>query len=131
MGIIAAMGKNAGLPTYSGTITQAQFTDTVNFDFRGGPGSSGGSASPPTLSNGQTIVAWYDNLLPTPVSTFVVSGFSADPGQNGFVVSVTAHGVTKTMASASSYSYSAGQAAWNWTSTFGFATTGTTAASVP
>jgi len=135
MGIIAAMGKSVvNKPTGSWTITQIEFTDGVNFDYRGGPGPSGGSISGGgTLSDGKTISAWYDSIgfAPGTFCQVSVSGFSSDPTQS-YVTSFTAHGLTFTTAAASTYNYSAGSATWTWNSLgFGFTASGTTAASVP
>jgi hypothetical protein len=85
-----------------------------------------GSLSNNAFSDGKTVTEFHDTIGGT--SLFRVTGFAADPGQNGYFTSVTGHGTTKTAASASSYSYSAGAATWAWVaSIFGFNTSGTTA----
>jgi hypothetical protein len=131
MTMMSMMLAAGGRATYSGTMTQAQVTDGSTFDFRGGPGASGGSLSPTTMSDGNVISAWYDSLLGTVECVFAVT--MPDPGgQNNYISQVTGHGTTKTMASATSYAYAAGNATWKWSAqAFGFATTGTTACSSP
>jgi hypothetical protein len=109
---------------YSGSITQGN-----------SPGVAVGystafsiGAISPTTHNGHTIADWYDQASGS-TGVLRISGFSSDPGKN-WIVSCTAHGTTKTAAS-STYSYSLGAAQWSWPAgAFGFATSGTTAATI-
>jgi hypothetical protein len=80
-----------------------------------------GSYSPTGLTGGETLVSVYDEG-PTPpcvpaVSELSISGFSSDPGSS-WLTSITCNGVENT--TPSTYTYSGGQATWNWTTQFGF-----------
>jgi len=99
----------------SGTLTAATFFVTSN----GYSNGNGGSMSPITFSTGQTVTDWYDTSGTT--TSLAISGFSSDPTQNGFFTTATYNGTSKTAASATGYSYSAGKAIWTWNgSLFGF-----------
>jgi len=93
-------------------------------------GSGGiGSYSPTGLTGGKTVVSLYDvNVVAGPFcnttpfiyshnSTLRVSGFSIDPGQ-AWITSVTCNGIAKTGVSASTFTYSGGNATWGWSSDF-------------
>ena len=123
----AARPLMAYSPTYTGTMTQSQVTDGSTFNFLGFGGA--GSMSPTTLSDGNTITFWYDETIGS-YCQFSIA-VASDPGQS-YIGQVTAHGTTKTTASASSYTYSGGNATWKWNgASFGFTSSGTTSASVP
>jgi hypothetical protein len=124
-GCLTLMATTKTLPLYNGTITQGN-----------SPGNAVGMSTSfsigscsPTTAQGLTIVEWCD-VTATTSGLLSISGFGADPGQS-FFTSCTAHGTTKTSASVSTYSYSAGRANWSWVpSTFGFATSGTTSGTI-
>jgi hypothetical protein len=92
-----------------------------------------GSLASATLTTGRTCISVYDDRdigIPEYSAVLKISGFASDPGRT-YLYDVTANSVTKTEATATLYSYSAGTALWEWTNTttavlFGFATSGTT-----
>jgi len=92
-----------------------------------------GSLASATLTTGKTCGSCYDyrDINGSSFIAYVrISGFASDPGRT-YLYDVTANSVTKTQASATLYSYSAGTALWQWEDTtiaslFGFATSGTT-----
>jgi hypothetical protein len=77
--------------------------------------------SPSATSGGNTYVTLMDKYGSVKEggdfqqSTFSVSGFSADPGK-AWLTSISHVGTTLSGATASSYTYNAGVATWNWTS---------------
>lgn len=81
-----------------------------------------GSMSSTSIAGGYTLLILIDSYDGS--STCHISGFGSDPGQS-FFTSVTVGGVSKTSASASSYTYSTGTAIWSWASLFGLDGTGT------
>jgi hypothetical protein len=92
-----------------------------------------GSLTSATLTDGKTSASCYD-YRDVNGSSFIavvrISGFASDPGTT-YLYDVTSNSVTKTQATATLYSYSAGTALWQWEDTtiaslFGFATSGST-----
>jgi hypothetical protein len=81
-----------------------------------------GSMTSPALTDGMTIVDFYDDLG-SPDGILSISGFTSDPGQ--FYIDAATGNVTLRTVNAASYSYSAGVATWTWLSAFGFPTSGT------
>jgi len=77
-----------------------------------------GSISNATLPDQRTIIVLVDEQASN-VSSFLISGFTSDPGRSYFG-SLTANGRTVTTASAFDYSYSSGTATWRWLNLFGF-----------
>jgi hypothetical protein len=123
-GLIAAAGTAATGHAFVGTITQGNSAGVaVGYS----TAFSIGAISPTTMDS-RTIADWYDQASGS-TGVLRISGFSADPGKN-FFLSCTAHGTTKTAASAT-YTYSVGTAQWSWPAgAFGFATSGTTPATI-
>jgi hypothetical protein len=92
-----------------------------------------GSLASATLTGGKTCGSCYDyrDVNGSLYSAIVrISGFSTDPGTT-YLYDVTANSVTRTQATATLYSYSAGTALWEWEDVttaflFGFAPSGST-----
>jgi len=103
----------AAFTPMSGTLTAAQYNGGFNVGYQNG---SGGTMSPVTFATGQTVTQFQ---MAFTVFTVVISGFSGDPGQNGFFTTVTYNGQSRTAAT-SSYGYSAGVATWTWSSAVTF-----------
>jgi hypothetical protein len=117
------------------TLTPGTGTDGLVFDWVGFVDGTTGSASPAGPNNIQgnrtlASLADYNGVGGGGyvLSQFSVSGFSSDPGQNGFFTSVNCNSVTRTAAGATGgaggtvlpYSYSSGTAVWTWnTGAFG------------
>lgn len=79
-----------------------------------------GSYSPTGLTGGRTvtnIVDFHGSACFGTFSFLTVEGFSSDPGSS-WLSSITCNSVEE-LPSSASYSYSSGQARWEWTSTFG------------
>ena len=96
----------------SGTLTAANY----NGGFTNGYGLLlGGSVSSGAFGAGQTLHDFSQTSTSTAV---VITGFSSDPGQNGYFTTATYNGNSLTAATAATYTYSAGQATWSWNSTF-------------
>ena len=122
LGLAAAGGVYAQAGT-AGSVLVDSTTVTVGLghnpaDLYGfGPGF--GSISTPKTSDGYTYVSFYDSVHSGSkaggyVGTWLtVSGFSADPGI-AWLTSAVAGNVTLMGAAAHSYSYSNGQASWEW-----------------
>ncbi|HEU5138073.1 MAG TPA: hypothetical protein VFU13_23210 [Steroidobacteraceae bacterium] len=78
-----------------------------------------GSATPVTSPDGLTIVAFADQPGTAKAgdvyqrTALNIKGFASDPGQN-WLASVNCDGVTYQAATATSYSFSGGRAAWSW-----------------
>lgn len=75
------------------------------------------------LTGGETLGGVYDaealaNCGSISESVFIVSGFSSNPGSS-WLTSVKCNGVTNLQSAATAYTYSSGQATWNWTQLFG------------
>lgn len=81
-----------------------------------------GSMSSASVAGGYTLTILIDSYDGS--SACYITGFGSDPGQS-FFTSVTVGGVSKTSASASSYTYSSGTAIWSWASLFGLDGSGT------
>ena len=122
--IVAANLAGFGAPS-SATFTTLYEDTPVMTAGNNDDGSEGfnvtrgfGSMSPATTSNGYTYNSFAD-LAPVGSgkyneTTFVVTGFAADPGQ-GWLISASVNGETETGASAGNYVFSAGKASWVWT----------------
>ncbi|MBS0378253.1 MAG: hypothetical protein JSS29_07195 [Proteobacteria bacterium] len=125
--ITALIAVWLGFSQYASAQTM---TDVVNVTVGGvylGPTGAGywsgrfGSASPGVTSNGYSYQYIVDNGSYTrmgvgvPPSSQLAIKFPSNPGQ-AWLSSVTANGVT-TAGSSATYSYSAGVAIWNWTTT--------------
>jgi YD repeat-containing protein len=129
---VQVLATNAGGngPVSSGSFTtNSTFTDTpsmtqgTNQATETGFNTLGadpiGSMSPAATTNGHTYVQFDDHFTATTgaytQTTFLVSGFTADPGI-GWLSSAACNGTTRTGASAT-YSYVAttGTAKWSWT----------------
>lgn len=102
------------------------------FEVSGALCGSYGSLAPSAVLGANSIQALKDSHNPGGASefvqsTFCVSGFGANPGQNAVFANVVANSVTRTAAAASSYTYFSGVACWNWASPsftgFGFSFT--------
>lgn len=105
-----------GGPTLSASGSAGTFLSQVGY-INGGAGTF----TPTTTSDGKTVEAWYQQTL-TGNSFVEVSGFGADPGQNGWATNFVINGIaSKSAASANVYAYSSGTASWRWnTTTWGF-----------
>lgn len=81
-----------------------------------------GAYSPTGLTGGKTVTGVIDYDGCSTQAELDVSGFSSNPGSS-WLTSITCNGVAK-LASASSFTYSGGQAIWQWPGNFGFAMLG-------
>lgn len=106
-----------GTTSESFTITEG--TSVTLFGFQV---SAFGSISPTTLLAGYPMTVWYDDHN---VGEGVISINSGINLGQAWLYSATAHGTTQ-LGSAASYTYTAPNMIWVWSSQFGFASSGTT-----
>jgi hypothetical protein len=124
----AAVSSLAQAITDNGTLTIGHvvyatacgWADLIFSGYASGGTTPFGSYSPTGLTGGTVVSAImnYGCFFPT-VAAVSVTGFATNPGQL-WLASITCNGITKTGASAVSYSYSGGKAQWNWNDSFGF-----------
>jgi cellulose 1,4-beta-cellobiosidase len=128
-GPVSATTQAPPIYTDNGTVTSGVYVD-INFFFSYGylPSFGAGSMSPSVLTGGKTVGTFAD--IEGGGAQLWVSGFTSDPGQS-WLASATAHGATRTGASAT-YTYwsSTGTASWSWPNFFGFSLNATTATSI-
>ena len=75
--------------------------------------------SPTTLTGGKTYAGWYEIDTGGAHFGYFSITTSPDPGQS-WLISASILGVTRTGASAISYSYSGSTATWQWSGAWGF-----------
>lgn len=101
----------------SGTLTAGFIGDDTGYGFYTGYGTGFGSSSAGFFTDGKEFVAAYDYSIPAvgyDSANVVVKGFGSDPGKTGYMTSFTVNGVTRTAASATTYTYVSGTATWIW-----------------
>lgn len=120
--ILAAAASDAGtLFVGKLVISNLPITPCVWIDYGYKSGPTFGSYSPTGLTGGKTVDEIDDTTACSGTyldSLVLISGFSADPGKT-WLTSVTCNGVTNDSSSASSYTYTSGEATWEWTQSFG------------
>jgi hypothetical protein len=100
----------ACIPPLHGTVTDDGYNPALTI----------GAYSPTGLTGGDTvgsIVDFHGGGCFGTFSFLVVTGFSADPG-SGWLSSITCNSVKNSQSSAT-YTYSSGEARWQWSTTFG------------
>lgn len=124
---------------WSQTITEGTSTFGGGFSaalgFDNGYNTVCGSVPSASVAGGLTLKAFadYNTAGPSYGAYIVVTGFTSDPGAS-WLYDATVGGTTK-LGSTATYSYSAGQAVWLWSSAsstikFGFAASGTISAQI-
>lgn len=132
---VAAGGTTPSIQFTEGAVVETCPSTVVTVHTRYGTDVSTGcqtTFSPATLLGGLSVSGLVDikyALGTTLYSQLDVSGFSNDPG-SAWLVSVSAEGVTKTSAAASSYSFDQGTATWFWEGQFGFPSSGSVTATI-
>jgi hypothetical protein len=127
----SVVSATTSVPVYTDTPVMTEgFVSITNYIDRGFIYQYFGAMSPTTTLDGKAYFAFHDQLAPSPGSQGIsLSGLAADPGQ-AWLVSASAHGVTK-MGATATYSFANNTASWVWTGTpFGFTGTGTTTCTI-
>jgi hypothetical protein len=118
---IAVTLTNTSPASQAFSITAASWSNQTTAEVGYNATGAHGSATNTTLPGGYTINGLDDSDASGQLgSSFGITGFSSNPGQN-YIASVVANGVTRD-SSAATYSYSSGLATWSWPGDqFGFA----------